>query len=409
MSKTLLALALLAGVVVPVTGRGVPVGQDEKGQDQKPPEAPPAEPAPPKVETVHGLACPGECEICRDAIRNALNYLSEQQRDDGSIPGPKFAARYVKSDDTFVTVFTTILSGLAFLAAGTGPCGQGYGPQIAKIQAYLEPKLEDILRIEKRRIGAGGGPVYTCAYALHFFLHQEERNPGDRNKEIIQSLIRYLTDCIGEEVSSSCWKKGKDLGTVWFVSGVTALVNTTIIALNRARAAGFQVEDKPFDMVKAYYPTILVEKGRYNATFMYDKDNMFPEEPRQGRTIATLLGLKGMGALDEEKYKSVMEYARKNFDKTFTHHTPTLHMVLCSTFIHSLGDEDWKQYIGLNYDKLIARQQDNGSLIKIWKANKTLMMEPNDTAFGPNYATAGFALILQTPLQNLRLYKPPAP
>jgi len=39
----------------------------------------------------------------------------------------------------------------------------------------------------------------------------------------------------GDKVGVSVWKKGGDEGTVWYVSGVTALLNVTILALGRAR------------------------------------------------------------------------------------------------------------------------------------------------------------------------------
>jgi len=378
----LLAVALLAGSS---SVAGTSIQQEEDS---------------PRPQPVHGEECPADCATCGAAVERALDYLAAQQQEDGSFPAKRASLRYVRSDRHVVQVMTAALAGLAFRAEGSSATSGRYSGAIQGVERYLRLRVEEILAADPVLAGGGGGPIYSTALSLLFFTHLYERTRNSENAGSVKALVRYLSGRVGSEVGKSAWQRGKDTGAVWYVSGVTALLNLTVIALVRAAAAGFRVEDGFLDLARSYYRDI----AERNGSFKYDIDGMFPTEPRQGRSVAALLALKGLGCLLQEEYASALAYARKNVDRTMAHHTPSLHMTLGAFAFHALGAEDWEKFAVAHMAKLVFRQQEDGRLETIWDEDRGLMMQPNDLEWGPNYATANFALIVQIPRGYVRLY-----
>lgn len=367
----------------------------------------------------HSDKCPNECKTCKEAIKKALDYLSSKINDEGCITG-KTLIPYKLFDKYIGNVMTTSIAGMAFIANGSTTTAGDYKEHVTKIRDYLENALSEILKSNK--VGPGGGPPYCVALSLMFFANLYEKEKDEKSKKIIPELIEYITNSIGNEVSVSTWygrtkpgeKAGngkKDSTKIWFISGATALLNSCIISLGRAKSLGFEVKDKPFEVAKDYYATYVVKEGKYIGSIKYDQHNHFPKEPRRGRTIASILALKTLGIDADEKFKIVFEYARKNHDKTGTHHTPSLHTMLGGFTFYTLGKDDWSKFVDANFSKLIAHQKEDGSLSNLWDYKELKfqqpeqVMKPNDTGIGTNYATAIFALILQIPTENVKLFK----
>lgn len=353
---------------------------------------------PAQEKPAHGLKCPGECAACAASVRKALDFLASRQVENGCIPAHDPGLQYVRTDGNVTHVFTTSLAGLAFLAEGSTATRGAYKDRIVLAARFLRDVVADLQASSPKRSGGGGGPVYSAALCLQFFVHLHETDKEAGYAKLIQSLIAFLVDAVGEGVGVSVWKKGRDEGTLWFVSGVTALLNSTILALSRARSAGFDVPDRVWKIARDYYLKYFEDNG----SVKYDQHNMFPEEPRPGRTIAAILALKTMGADGEPAFKPAQKYVRENVGRPNSHHTPSLHYTLGAQAFRAFGDEDWKRFVDAHFAKLQARQKEDGSLEKICDYDKTLLMTPNDTMWGATYATANFALILQTPLGRVR-------
>ncbi|HLG42156.1 MAG TPA: hypothetical protein VI643_02235 [Planctomycetota bacterium] len=353
----------------------------------------------PKTARARPARPPSESKKYSAAIKKALDFLAGKQEANGRIPGATWKLRYVQSDSHITDVMTTAIAGLAFLANGSTAKEGPYSQHLVKIRGYLDERIKDIIQNNSAKIGAGGGPVYSATLSLHFFVHLYEQGKSASDKDVVTALVQFVSNAMGTEIGTSTWKKGKDTGTVWFISGVTALVNSCIISLTRAKSAGFQVQDTVFGLAKKYFASIAEPDG----SFKYDQHNMFPEEPRPGRSIASVFALMGMGVPLEKEFKAQLDYARRNVANTMSHHTPSLHMTLCAFAFYALGRKDWEAYVPATYDKLVARQKEDGSLDKIWDVPKELRMTPNDMEFGPTYATANFALILQVPERRVRL------
>ncbi len=374
----------------------------------------------PQDKPSHDQNCPAKCAKCTAAVKKALDFLAGKQTEEGEIPAEimkmnKKPLAYVSTDKTVSQVMTTAITGLGFLANGSTPTSGDYRERIKLIQGYLEKKLNDIFKL--KGIGAGGGPAYSACLSLLFFTHIFEKEKDEQSRKLVPELVKYVSDRIGTKIGNSTWSGGGNNNVIWFVSGQTSLANLCVISLARAKAAGFEVKDEVFDLMKTYYPMIVEKAGakykgaNVEGTMKYDKHNNFPNEPRRGRSISALLALECLGIHNDEQYKLTFDLARKNYDKTETHHVPSLQTTLCAFTYHHFGEDDWKKFIAANYEKLLGNQKEDGSLEKLWNAeqlkaqNPEQTMQPNDTAFGETYATANFALVLQVATGNVKFFK----
>lgn len=293
---------------------------------------------------------------------------------------------------------TTALTGLAFLANGSTLSLGDYKENIIRIRDYLE-KFET--RLTPGRVGWAGGQAYCAALALEFFIHVYESDKKDkRSKESCEKIIDYLSCCVGdEEKMCKGYRKGRDNGTIWSgISCTTALANVVFISIGRARSAGFTVDDKVFQAAKKFYARVALKSG----VFMYDQGGS-PGTFQVGRSIAGLLAVKSLSNIPEDHYRLFYDYARKGINSIMTNHTPSLHMTYCAFTYHSLGQEDWKKYVEIYFEKLINRQQKDGSLEALWD-KVSIVCDPSDLEWGKTYATAHFVLILQLPLRHVKFY-----
>ncbi len=347
---------------------------------------------------VHGAACPDACATCSAAISRALDFLASRQVKDGCIPAHDPGLQYVRTDRNVTHVFTTALAGLAFMASGSTPSSGPYQRELRLARRFLQERVDEIQRASPRISGGGGGPIYASALCLQFFVHVHEKEKDPESRRTCESLVAFLVAAVGDKVGTSVWKNGRDEGTLWYISGVTALLNSTLLALGRAESIGLEVPGRVWKLGQEYYAKYFEAEG----SVKYDQHNMFPEEPRYGRTIVSLLVLRTMKADGAAGYKAAYRYAREHADKAWSHHTPSLHLTLSAHAFHDFGPEDWAKFVGLYHAKLLARQKPDGSLEKIWDHDPKVMMTPNDTMWGATYATAHFALVLQVPRTHVR-------
>ncbi len=333
------------------------------------------------------------CTVCKEAVTKALDFLAKEQKEDGSFKASDIVAEGAS------TVMTTALAGLAFLASGSSLSSGHYKEPLGKIYNYLSKCTFKFSAKQPRWVRIS--EYYTKCLYLLFIAHIYERDKNDKTAELLNGLVKDLSERQGTGVTKSHWGGGKDDGTIWYISGVTAFLNLYVAAMTRAKSVGIDVEDKVFELPRKYYPEMLEKNG----SFKYDQHNSFPKEPRQARSIVALLTLMNLGIDGDEKFKPAFEYARGKIHETMTHHIPQFHMMLCAYTFYYLGKEDWKKYVAMYFDKLISRQQADGRIDKLWDMDSKLMEKPNDLEFGKNYATAIFALILQVPREQVKLKK----
>jgi hypothetical protein len=72
-----------------------------------------------------------------------------------------------------------------------------------------------------------------------------------------------LSERQGDKIGKSHWGKGTDDGSIWYVSGVTAMLNLYTAAMTRAKAVGIDVDGKIFELPRKYYSQVLEENGTF--------------------------------------------------------------------------------------------------------------------------------------------------
>lgn len=341
---------------------------------------------------VHGKACPDKCEKCGAAIKQALDYLSKNQDEKGRLRMVKTGSRGANFTGLFQQagdVMTSSLAGLAFIAAGSSSTSGPHAEQVKKIKEYLSD-------LPERKVN---GDTWPAALALMFFSahHQKEKDPA--SKESMDKLVAFLEK---QQSKKGGWALGNAQG---FISedarNLTTSVTVCVFALGWARVAGAEVNQEIFDRSREYLTTTYREEGWFN--YMIKRDN---GEPKEGRAVAGLLALHYVGAAKEEKFAATYEFARKNIAKVTSHHIPHLHLLMAGFAYRLMGPDDWAKYAETFFEKSIACQKEDGGAKDLFKFDKEIMMDIwTDHSFGPNYATAILATLLQVP----RFQYAPAP
>ncbi|MBI4564770.1 MAG: hypothetical protein HY716_08790 [Planctomycetes bacterium] len=332
----------------------------------------------------HGKMCPENCAKCGDAVKHALEFLTQHQDESGRIPMEKTGKRGANFTNMFKQagdVMTTSLAGLAFLGAGNTTTAGPHREQVAKIKQYLSD-------LPRRRVN---GDTWPAALALIFYsaLHQKEKDAA--SKESMAKLVAFLSK---QQSKQGGWSLGRAQGFMTEdTRNLTAAVNVCIFALGWARAAGAEVNPEVFERSKRFLEKTYRDDGWFN--YMIKRDN---GEPREGRAVAGLLALHYLGAAQEEKFAATYTFARRNMERVTSHHVPHLHLLLAGFAYRLLGAEDWEKFAQVFFDKLIACQGEDGGAKALFKFDRKIMMTIwTDHSFGPNYATAVLAALLQVP------------
>ncbi len=306
-------------------------------------------------------------------LKKALDYLETRIDERGRVA--------IEGDGVFGHkeaghVMTTALAGLALW-------GDGRREAVARISKYLKGMVTD--RLTGKLVNGDTWPAALCAL---FFAHAKD---PEALQECVDMLVRQQSPQGG-------WSLGNTQGFMTEDQrNLTAAVNLCILALARAKEAGAKVPDEVFDRSQGFLDKVRNNRGFFN--YMLKRDN---GEPPQGRAAASLLALKAMGKFDAEKDAAAVEYVRKNLDKLASHHVPHIHLWLAAYVMKELGDA--KKFEELYVPMMTARQQKDGRVEGAVEFNKKFMMEMwTDHHFGPPYATAAMALILQVPAGKIRL------
>jgi hypothetical protein len=320
-----------------------------------------------------------------DPARRALDYLASKQAESGEI---QIQGNGVFGNKDAANVMTTALAGLAFLASGE----PAYQKNIDRVTGWLTKVVQE--RLPNKGVN---GDTWPAALATLYFSHLFERDRGEAARRPLEALVAFLTR---QQSRSGGWSLGYTRGFVTETqTDLTAAVNLCIVALGRAKEAGVEVDEAVFERSRGFFEKTYRPAGWFN--YMLSRDN---GEPRWGRSVASVLALMHLGEADSEKYKATLEFARANMDKVMSHHVPHLHMLLCANVYRAMGEEDWKAFRGMHFEKILARQREDGSVASMFEMDKKIMMSYwTDHNFGSPYATALFALLVQVEKGKVRL------
>ena len=313
----------------------------------------------------------------RRAIDLGVNYLVENQREDGSWGNKGRVGTYPGA--------MTALAGLALVAGGSLPES---GPHAANVRRAVEYLLNHA-DAETGLIGGeeSGRPLFGHGFAM-LFLAQVYGSEGDL--QLRQRIGRVLAKAVeftrNAQSADGGWyyepDKSQDEG---------AVTVTQMQGLRACADAGIAV---PADVVKRGTDYIIRSANAdggiaYRASEPKTEDGV-PDYVRPSRppiTCAAVVTLYSAGMYDSELAKKAFDYASRSVSPRGASvvgagHYFYAHLYL-SQAMYFRGGDDWRAYFPQVRDWLLSVQRPDGS----WEGD----------FFGTTYGTAVALLILQLP------------
>jgi hypothetical protein len=310
-----------------------------------------------------------------EAVDRGLEFLSTQQRADGSFNAPDLGQPGITS-----------LCVLAFLARGHVPQEGTYGEQVARaIEFVLESQQNNGLLFDLP-IGAVwqyGTPTHTAMYnhAIAGLMLGEVygmTDPALKRNPVDDGAGRYVGDLSG-------MRSDADLSiTAW-----------QLMFLRSARNAEFEVPKEYIDEAMAYVRRSF-EPKRGSFTYCRVPPGNYVSRAMAGSGIVSLsLGGEHETDIAKQAGNWILEHPFRRYNEV-EHGQERYSVYYCSQAMFQLGDDFWARFFPRLVELLLENQQRDGS----WPPELH-----RDGNFGNAYTTALMVLSLTPPYQILPIYQ----
>ena len=301
----------------------------------------------------------------RQAVRDGLAYLAQQQAEDGSYGGPRFPKH----------VGITALACMAFMADGNIPGRGEYGENVKR-------GLDFILghATESGLIAAdtSHGPMYGHGFATLALGEAYGMTQDDRLREALQKAVRLI---ITTQNPEGGWRYQPRP----FDADISVTI-CQIMALRSARNAGLSVPKETIDRAIAYVRQC---QNPADGGFKYMLNSGGSAFPRSAAGVAALYYA---GVYDDDAIEKGLAYMERNADfinfQSGGHYFYGHYYASQAMFL--AGGEHWRNWFPSIRDQLIANQQPDGSWI---------------SGHGESYGTAMSLLVLQIPNRLLPIFQ----
>ena len=303
------------------------------------------------------------------SIESGLQFLLDQQRDDGSFGYGRYESH----------VGVTALACIALMADGNLP-GRGiYGKAVEDGLAFILDSADETGFIQGKTISHG--PMYGHGFATLFLGEIHGMNPVDeRVREALDRAVRII---INSQNDDGGWR----YRPVPFDADLSVTI-CQIMALRSARNAGIKVPKETIDRAVQYVRDCQNADGGFR--YMLTAGNSaWP------RTAAGVASLFYAGIYDDDSIDRGVEYL---FDHALPSHrdrTGEAHYFYghyyATQAMYLAGGEYWEDWWPAIREQLIGAQSANGS----WP----------DHYAGGTYATSMSLIILQMPKRYLPIFQ----
>ena len=305
------------------------------------------------------------------AVDQGLAFLSRTQNPDGSFPGTHSKTNGVVS-----------LVGMAFLAKGYRPSVGPYSPTIRRCIDYVLATRQS--RGDRGWLGFGGhGGMYSHAIAT-LFLSEVSGMVGPERQKRIDDVLPKALKCI---LDAQNVKKPAQYAGGWRYGlgnhdSDLSVSGWNIMALRSARLNGAPV---PPDAIKRAIK--YVDSSRSGNGFRY-MPNQAPTPPM---TAVGLLCRELGGHHGDEVNRKAGDYLLDMMGKKVAGQAyPEYFMYYASQGMFQLGGDYWDRFGVWMYERLLPRQQADGSWIE---------------SYGKSYPTAMYTLSLAVTYRQLPIYQ----
>ena len=303
----------------------------------------------------------------QQAIDNGLEFLAQQQHDDGSFGSGGYAR----------DVAVCALAGMAFMAGGSSPGRGPYGAESTRCVEFILENTQDSGFINVPGSGSHG-PMYGHGFAT---LYLAETYGMTRRADVREKLSKAVNLIVNTQNTDGGWR----YQPVRRDADISVTI-CQVMALRAARNAGIYVPHKTVDDCIAYV------KRSQNADggFMYMIQGGQSAFPRSAAGVVALYSAGVYeGAEVDKGLKYVMESLPRGGIFNRESHYFYGHYYAVQAMWHA-GGTWWRNWFPAIRDELIARQRDDGSWMD---------------SICQEYGTAMACIILQIPNNYLPIFQ----
>jgi prenyltransferase beta subunit len=304
------------------------------------------------------------------AIAKALAWLAARQNDDGSFGSGAYRAN----------VGICGLSGMAFMTGGSTPGRGPYGQQVDRLLDYILSNAQQSGFISEPN-ATSHGPMYGHGFATTFLAECYGMSTRGDLREKLSRAIKLIINT-----------QNKEGGWRYYPVRDDADISVTVcqvMALRAGHNAGLFVPAETIDHATEYVKRCQNADGGFMYMLGAGGDSAFP------RSAAAVVALNSASIYRGPEITKALNYltqfrpaegaVRRGPDPYYEY----AHYYAVQAMWHAGGDR-WARWYPAIRDELIARQQEDGSWV---------------SSFGPEYATAMSAIVLQMPENQLPIFQ----
>ncbi len=304
------------------------------------------------------------------AIDKAVGWLASRQNDDGSFGSGAYRPN----------VGICGLAGMALMAGGSTPGRGPHGEQVNRALDYVLANAQPSGFIVEPA-STSYGPMYGHGFATTFLAECYGMSPCADLREKLSKAVKLIIHT-----------QNKEGGWRYNPQDHAADISVTVcevMALRAAHNAGLFVPAKTIDDATDYVKRCQNADGGFMYMQSAGGDSAFP------RSAAAVVALNSAGIYRGPEITKALDYltqfrpaegvVRRGPENYYEYG----HYYAAQAFWHAGGDR-WARWYPAVRDELIARQQQDGSWV---------------SSFGPEYATAMSAMVLQMPENQLPIFQ----
>ena len=316
----------------------------------------------------------------RAIVDNALQFLADQQQDDGGF-------KQTLSGNNGA-IIQTCLAGLAWIGGGSDLRSGRYKTNLDKALSFVIRNIDAVSPFGDRPEGANWNQTnWSYVHAAIFLaeLHNKSKSPRCKKE-----LERVVAEIIKRQEKSGGWAHGPGGPNALNYLELNIMTALAMSGLGCARRAGAEVSEEAVTKAMNY-----IEESGKSGGVGYSTANGQKGQGNIGRTAGCWLGAQALGLKRHPHTNKMKSFVQRHVDRVLEGHASLMqHILLAGVAASSLGPKGtntyWKQ---MERDLILARSPDGSLQPRPW--HESLQMKSNsDVSFGEVWTTAAWAIVL---------------
>lgn len=300
-------------------------------------------------------------EKTSQSVKSGLNYLVNQQLEDGSFGASGYARN----------VGVCALGGMAFLASGSTPGRGSYAKPIDRCIDYLLKHTSDrgFIAVDD---STSRGPMYGHGFAVLFLCEAYGMAKAPDIRDRLEQAVQLIVTTQNSEGGWRYQPRPNDADL--------SVTVCQVMALRAARNAGFAVPSETIDRAMAYVKGCQNEDGGFR--YMLSQSE---QESQFARSAAGVVAFYNAGIYTGEELQRGLDYLEKFRSSNKTSKRGAFYSFGQYYAIQAMwhaGGERWQRWYPEVRDEMLARQRKDGSWMD---------------SICPEYGTAMACIVLQVP------------